>query len=237
MEKYLWLSARDRLSVLLKIFRKAMIWLGWTVLFAFLLYISPLKAVKDTLFYHLIMLFSSFALFAVTIKLKPKKLTLPSKILIFACAGIIIFWAFLRYGLALCFCFLAGAILLFCLSLFLALRFEKKIGSLKLGNKIIPIILCSVFAEFTFMLYANDSNSYILSGGLSLCFVLFNIVEINHFNIYLTHYAIEENDLKKLIKQSVLPFYFNLLGMFVFSDAVRLISKAQLLKSKQQLLP
>lgn len=239
MERYLWLSARDRLNVLLKIAGRALFWLCATVVFAFALYLSPLKEIQNSSFCFLVMLLASFTLFVIVLKFckTEQKYTLPLTLRICAAAGIIIFWVFLRYGPALTLSFLCTAIVLFGLSIFLALRFHEKIGSLRLGRKAIPIIVCAIFAEFAFTIYGSDKNAFILSGGLSLCFVLFCIVEINHINIRLMRYGIEEKELEQLIKQNVFPFYFNLLGMIVFSDGVRLICKLQLLKTKQQLLP
>lgn len=238
MERYLWLSARDRLNVLLKIFGRALFWLGVTVVLAYGLYLSPIKGIENSPFYYLIMLISSFLPFVIMLKFcrNAQKFTSWAKLLFCAAASIIIFWAFLRYGAALSLGFLSGAVVLFGVSMYPALKFQHKIGSLRLLSKAIPIIVCAVLAEFIFTINGIDKHAFVLSGGLSLCFVLFSIVEINHLNIRLTEYAIEEQELEQLINQNVFSFYLNLLGMIVFSDAVRLICKTQFLKSKQQLL-
>lgn len=238
MERYLWLSARDRLNVLLKISGRALFLLGVTVVFAYGLYLSPIKGIENSPFYYLIMLISSFLPLVVMLKSckNNPKITCLTQLFFCAAASIIVFWVFLRYGLALSLSFLSGAIVLFGVSMYLALKFQHKIGSLRFLSKIIPIIVCTVLAEFIFTINGVDKHAFVLSGGLSLCFVLFSIVEINHLNIRLMKYGIEEQELKQLINQNAFPFYLNLLGMIVFSDAVRLICKTQFLKSKQQLL-
>ena len=224
-ETYYWLSARDRMSVLLKAFRLSGVWVLISLATAFLLNLLLGEYFRDNPFFHITFLVSSFLLFFIAVQ-KPRieaRGIMLYRGLYAAATGIIIFWITVKWGILAIFCVYAAAAILFLFSAYAGLRYRSKLNGIRRPAFSAILLAAACIVEFFCNIY-GIYGCYVISLALCIIFAMHNMKEIQKYDDFLRP-ARQKAQIEAPLPDWGFEMFINLTGMIFYPDAVRLVAK------------
>lgn len=222
---YYWLSARQRLRILMKAFVFAVLWclFSFSIVIGFHCWMGDFF--RDHPFFHLFFLISSFFLFAIAWKkekISHVNIWLYRTLYALGVADIL-FWISLKIGITQLLIFFILALICFFLSGYVGLVYRPNITPVKIAVYYAKCLLCAIIIDFIAILF-DIGACYAFSFAACIIFILYNTKEIQDYDAYL-NVALQKKQISKPLPEWGFDMYINIIGMIFYPDLMRLLAK------------